>query len=98
FYRKLIALRRESAALRAGSLVNLTARPRHGWAYLREGPEGRALVALNFGDRPEELQLDRAVGGRWELALSSAPRTPAGLEDDRLRLAPFEAAVFLQGE
>ncbi|HSB89688.1 MAG TPA: alpha-glucosidase [Anaerolineales bacterium] len=98
FYRKLIALRRESAALRAGSLVNLTARPRHGWAYLREGPEGRALVALNFGDRPEELQLDRAVGGRWELALSSTPGTPAQLDRAHIQLAPFEAAVFLQGE
>ena len=98
FYRKLIDMRRESAALRAGSFVNLTARPRHGWAYLREAPEGRALIGLNFSNREMELQLDRPVAGRWELALSSAPRPPAGFEEDRIRLAPFEAAVFLQGK
>jgi alpha-glucosidase len=97
FYRRLIALRAESPALQRGSFENLTPRPRRGWAYLRQAHSERAIVALNFYDRPLDLRLGDLPGvGRWELALSSTPRTAARLDGDQVHLAPFEAAVFVQ--
>ena len=96
FYRRLIHLRRGSDALRRGEFQNLTARPHKGWAYLREAAGERALVALNFSGRPLGLRLDRPLpSSRWELTLSSTPRTPARLEGEIVHLAPFEAVVFL---
>ena len=95
FYRSLIAVRRGSVALRRGVFENLTARPRRGWVFLREAAGERALVALNFTNRPLDVRLDHAPpGNRWELALSSTPRSPARLEGQSVHLSPFEAAVF----
>src|SRR3989304_3991197 len=72
FYRRLIALRRPPAGLRAAPFHNLTRRPARGWAYLRQAPGERALVALNFYARPLGLALDRSLpAGGWRLAISS---------------------------
>jgi alpha-glucosidase len=96
FYRRLIALRAASPALRHGTFENLTLSPRRGWAYLRKVETQHALVALNFYDRALQLRLDGPVGSaRWELALSSTPRRPAHVEGNVIYLAPHEAAVFL---
>ena len=97
FYRKLIALRRASAALRGGAFHNLTRRPGRGWTYLRETQGERALVALNFYGRPLDLRLDQNQGDTaWELMLSSTSKPIARIEGDVVRLAPFEAAIFLE--
>ena len=61
-YRALGALRAEHRALRDGDFRFL-AHTEHGFAYLREAPEGddRVLVAANMGDRPWSVSLDRPM-------------------------------------
>jgi hypothetical protein len=91
-----MALRAGSPALRRGIFENLTPSPRRGWAYSRREEHQRALVALNFHDRPLQLRLDGPTGAaHWELALSSTPRDPAHVDGNVVHLAPHEAAVFL---
>ena len=58
FYRRLIWLRRGSTALRAGSYYTLPA-PGGVFAYLREGDDGRLVVALNFRGRRTRVSLPR---------------------------------------
>ncbi|HET7011888.1 MAG TPA: alpha-glucosidase [Anaerolineales bacterium] len=97
FYRKLIALRAATPALRRGSFVNLTPRPRGGWAYLREHEGERALVALNFYGRPLSLRLDPPLpSAGWDLRLTSTPRRPARIDSGNVVLAPYEAAIFVE--
>jgi alpha-glucosidase len=56
FYRRVIWLRRSSAALRAGSYRSLRA-PRGVFAYVREADGERLMVALNFVDRPSRISI-----------------------------------------
>jgi alpha-glucosidase len=97
FYRRLIALRAGSEALRSGDFVNLTPRPRHGWAYLRRSEEDTACIALNFSGKAVSLNLELPVDAKGlQLALTSTPRTPGRIDSGRVELSPFEAAVFLR--
>lgn len=96
FYRDLIRLRRHSQALRRGRFQPLTPEPRNGLAYLRSGGAETALVALNFTPRPACLHLDGDLPRLgWELGLSSVAHPFAAVSGREVRLAPYEAAVFL---
>lgn len=62
-YRTLARLRADHAALREGGLEFLLADDaRRTLAYLRRSESAAALVVLNLGDRPRELEID--VAGR----------------------------------
>jgi alpha-glucosidase len=65
-YRRLMAARRRSPALRRG---DLTLRPagRHVLAFERHAAGDRRLVLVNFGDRPAEVRLD----GDWTVELAT---------------------------
>ena len=57
------------------------------------------MVALNFYGQPLALRLDQDLGDTaLELVLSSTSKPLARIEGDVVRLAPFEAAVFVAGE
>jgi alpha-glucosidase len=97
FYRRLIALRAKSPALRAGAFVNLTPKPGRGWAYLRRGEEDTACIALNFCGKAVSVGIELPVDARdLRLALSSTPGTPGRIDSGRVELSPFEAAVFIR--
>lgn len=67
FYRRVIALRNELAALRVGSFQTVAADDLHDvWAFLRETDEQRVLVVLNASEEDRNVEL--AVPGatlRW---------------------------------
>ncbi len=95
WYRRLIALRRTSPALRRGAYRPLIRRPVHALAYLREAPEQTLLVALNFSSRPVLAVLDEPLPARdWHALLSTADRPELELLGNSLALAPYEACVL----
>ncbi|MBU0494933.1 MAG: DUF3459 domain-containing protein [Chloroflexi bacterium] len=95
WYRRLIALRKASPALRRGDYVPLIRRPVHALAYLRVSPEQTLLVALNFASRPVLAVLDEPLPARdWQVLLSTADRPDLELLGNSLALAPYEACVL----
>jgi alpha-glucosidase len=95
FYRRLLELRRGSAALRAGAFQPLVKRPVEALAYLRQSPGQSILVALNFFGWDVALTLDEPPATHhWRLLLSSLPGEHRRAQDGRLALGPFEACLL----
>ena len=92
-YRDLIALRRDTPALYAGSYRTL-ASPPEVLAYERVAPGSRAVVALNFGTEPRRVDLGSGaiVGG---LCTRSGAALPQSVDD--VALGPSEGVVLLLG-
>lgn len=97
FYRRLIWLRKATPALRRGSYLALIQRPVGQLAYLRQTADQAVLVCLNFFSRPATVELDpaRLPATRWRLLLSSTPREADIVHGSHIRLAPYEAAIFV---
>ena len=76
-YRRLLAARRRSPALRRG---DLSLRPAGGevLAFERRAAADRRLVLVNFGDQPADVRLD----GDWTIEIATAE------DDDPSRLPP----------
>jgi alpha-glucosidase len=66
-YRRLIALRRSSRALTAGSYRPIVSDPNL-LIFMREHKKDRVLIALNFGNQPEKLATENLAG---EILISS---------------------------
>jgi alpha-glucosidase len=88
FYRRLIALRRESPALYHGSYRPLE-RPVDVFAFEREADGQRMLIALNFFSHPARLKVEQL----WRIRLSSIDR-PESIVRWSLSLAPNEAVIL----
>jgi alpha-glucosidase len=87
-YRRLLALRRASAALREGTWRVLDS-PEGTLAYAREAERDERLVVANFGD----VEVPFEVGGGWTMALSSAG---AGGGGAYAGFVPGETAIILR--
>jgi len=89
-YRRMLALRRRSAALSGGSLemIEPGGDPGRVLAYLRRYERDEARVYLNFSPRETRIALPR---GRLHSNLRDAPE-PA---EKRRSLAPWEGVVVL---
>jgi alpha-glucosidase len=100
WYRRLLALRRESPALQRGDQELVDVDDPDVLAYLRiDGPGGeRVFVALNFANREAALAIPPpAAGGRhWRVALSSAPSRGRVALEGGVVLAPLEALVAVE--
>jgi glycosidase len=95
WYRRLIALRKASPALRQGGYRPLIRRPVHALAYLRETSDQTVLVALNFSSRPTLAAFDERLPARdWHVLLSTARRPELEMLGHSLALAPYEACVL----
>ena len=88
FYRRLLALRRASVALRSGSYRSLPS-PRDVFAYDRAGGGERYAVALNFADRPRRV----ALGGSAVIALSTEGERGESAVGGGIQLAPNEGVL-----
>ena len=64
FFQSMIALRKKHAALRTGTFRFVEASGSL-VAYERKDERDRFVIAINAGDRPCELSLPSADGGRW---------------------------------
>ncbi len=97
FYRRLIALRRESPALLRGRWLPMIARPTRVFAYLRECEEQTMLVALNFTNWHVRVNLCSALPPyRWKVRLSSSDSTHERIRgtSTRITLHPYEACIL----
>lgn len=96
FYRRLIQVRRNSAALRQGRWKTLVFYPHEHLAYMRETDAEQVLVAINFSyEKP--LAVDVGVPREaWEVLLAS-DRAAGKLIDLPETLAPFEILILRRG-
>jgi len=91
-YRRLLAFRRESAAIRSGGLTLVDVGDDHVLAYLRWAGDEIALVLVRFDDRSGEVDLP-ASHRAWTVVCSSlGAATPTA--GSRLDVRPFEAIIL----
>ncbi len=93
FYRRLIAVRQATGALRLGDYAALAPDDEPCLALLRSVPEETCLVALNFSS--ESLTRSFSLGGPCRLETIFSSQMRPGVEEDpgHLRLGPFEAYI-----
>jgi alpha-glucosidase len=97
FYKSLIALRKETPALRSGMFTPITYGTRFLLAYLRQLPNETVLVALNFSSRRQRLVLGRQLANtRWKLLLSNKRTSMVDPDSDIMVLEPNEAILLKQ--
>jgi alpha-glucosidase len=93
FYKNVIAFRRNHPALHRGTYLPLTGIPFQTMAYLRQYEKDSVLVALNFSDRPADLNFGSALWKNWKLLISSIAGENQ-IEAGKLHLRPLEACLF----
>jgi alpha-glucosidase len=92
-YRRLLALRREHAALSTGSYRTVATQPEEVFAYERAA-EGRVLrVVLNFGEGAHEIPLPEETA--WVVLLSSDAGRAGERATGRIVLAGAEGVILL---
>jgi glycosidase len=96
FTKKLIALRREYAALQGGEL-ELIEGPPGVLAFLRSAGSERILVAMNFRARPAMLRLREKAGTRWR-GIFPASKDSQDTRYGEFELEPHEVRLFYAGE
>ena len=91
-YRRLLTLRRESAALRTGDLALVDLGDPDVLAYVRRAGDAVALVVVRFGLQGGEIELPPDAGA-WRVVLSSHDaETPT--VGSRVTVRPLEAMVL----
>jgi alpha-glucosidase len=91
-YRRLLSLRRGSAALRTGSYLPVDPVPPECFVFERSQGSERVIVAINFAAAP--LSIDTAgIAGR--IAVSTQRVNEGNEVRGALRLLPYEAVVVV---
>jgi alpha-glucosidase len=94
-YRRLIWFRKGSAALRWGSYRSLPDAPESLYAFVREAPEERLLVVLNFDGEPVRWPAGPGLGDSATVELSTDPaRQPGPVRLPELVVGPDEGMVL----
>jgi alpha-glucosidase len=97
WYRELIALRRNNAALRSGRTVLLAPNDPHVLAYARIAGDRVVVVALNLSAQPQICALGLAAanitGTHLHTLLASPGPKPGDAARDTVRLAPYAAWI-----
>jgi alpha-glucosidase len=97
FTRTLIQLRKQYAALRAGSFTPLVSNPRHVLAYLREMPGQTILIAMNFSGRKKKINLSLEIANsNWKTIYPTSDTTL--IENEALELGPNMICLLVRGE
>jgi glycosidase len=91
-YRRLIAARRRSEALRAGTLELVDTRTPDVLAWLRAVGDERLLVVVNFAAHERATAVAGRERRRALVGTHRGPATP--LDDGRLILRPLEGVVL----
>ncbi len=89
---RLIELRRSTQALTIGNYRPIKARPEECFVYLRQANNQRYLIALNFSNQEQTLQLPEMGKGRLVLSTYLDREEPIDLA--HLRLRSNEGAVI----
>lgn len=94
-YRQVLALRRSSLALRRGRWRPVQKKPQRALIFLREHPQQRMLVALNFFPKPARVRIDAELPpGTWRVRFSTHTGEHPRLIGREVVLAPLEACVL----
>jgi alpha-glucosidase len=91
-YRKLLSLRRDSAALRTGSYRPIDRVPPDCYVFERRHGTERVLVAINLSARPRSVQMPEFAG---RVVVSTHRAREDRAVERALRLLPFEAVVIV---
>jgi glycosidase len=93
--RRLLEIRRGSAALSAGSYETVSTGHRDVFAYLRRAGDERVLVALNLSGHPRTVDLSAGSGSPAATVLCSTWMDSAGTAGTgHLTLRPDEGLVM----
>jgi len=90
-YRRLLAVRRASPALRHGALTLVTGLPAEVVAWTRAAAEERVLLVANMGDDPVSVDLSALAGGGEVVAATGSRQGQLVLAG--LRLDPREGLL-----
>jgi len=97
WYKKLLALRKQNAALLRGESIALKEDDPHVLAYLRQAKDQVFLVALNLSDAAQTVQFDLGrygvKAGQAKTVATSLTRKSQQEDLKRLELAPFEVYI-----
>ena len=93
-YRRLIAMRRSSTALRSGHLRVIDSDDTDVLAWSREAPDERVLVVVNFADAPRQTSVASGRGGNYRPLAGSHLDPAAPAADGTLSLRPLEAVIL----
>jgi alpha-glucosidase len=98
WYRRLLAFRRATPALRQGAQDIILTTDTDVFAYVRDANDGRRVfVALNFADRTADVPLpDPGAGTAWQVGLSTHPRDTGGALAGVVALEPYEALIAVE--
>ncbi len=91
-YRELLRLRRKHPALHAGSYRPVDRVPRSCYLYLRESLGQRFLIALNFSDTKQRVQLQG--WGEAQIMLSTGLNRQGSIALEDFELGPREGLVI----
>jgi alpha-glucosidase len=91
FYKQLLTVRKQTPALIAGEYQALHLEAEAYFAFLRQTPQQRCLVVLNYSEQPHQVSFDLA-SATGKLLFSSVTRA-ASFDFSQLELAPFEILI-----
>ncbi|MGZ9583639.1 alpha-glucosidase [Paenibacillus marinisediminis] len=91
FYQALLRLRKENPALHQGQYVNWS-RSENVLVYERQAGNSKALILLNFGEKPAEVPVGSTYNRQPDCSSCQAAKTAAA---NVYSLAPYEAAVWV---
>lgn len=91
-YRKLLAYRKVSPALQAGSYTPVDGVPEDTFVYIRQLEGERVLVALNFSDQAQRVEL--ADLGQGDVKISTHLDREGPVEMGDIQLRPNESLVI----
>jgi alpha-glucosidase len=96
FYRLLLRIRKEHIALRQGSFLPLSNKTKQVLAYQRITKGEMLLIALNFADRDQIIDLSSLKLGDWRLLFSTSRLefTPVG--SGMLQLSANEVLILIK--
>lgn len=95
FYKRLIALRRQSSALTNGDYASIGNDPNI-FAYRRNDTKQKMIVLLNMSDQAQKMKIsDFAFDAKQtRIVLSNMMSKNAQLSESEVKLAPYEAMIL----
>jgi alpha-glucosidase len=97
-YRRLLAFRATSPALRRGSMTRLESGDGDVLAWTRDDADERLVVIVNFAGEPRSIVASPLTDGAWTARVGTHRELPGVPAGGRVDLRPDEAVVFRQAD
>ncbi|HEU5404395.1 MAG TPA: alpha-glucosidase [Terriglobales bacterium] len=96
FYKKLLGLRRSNAAIRDGSYVTVNPDDPNVLSFLRKGPSGSVLVALNMSGQEQKMKYDlgpQGISATKGEVLAASPTIANSIDLHELTVPAFGVVI-----